>query len=368
MTLICDTLVYGCSAHTIMAIALITNLNDLLICRNLDLHPTRWVHTRAPGQYVSPRVASVLASTMAVEETETQVILTHPKNENTKVTILKYGATVISWKENGNEQLWLSEGAKLDGSKPVRGGIPLVFPVFGKQEDPNHPTYKLPQHGFARNSTWEFLGQTSESPVAVQFGLGPENVSKELYSSWDEGKNDFTLILTVTLSEDNLSTKIEVENTGKQPFEFNWLFHTYFRIDDVTDTLVTNLMDSEVADKVIGETYREKSPMLSIQEEFDRVYKKVDTLKTLQLVDRGNVLMSIDRDNLPDAVVWNPWDKKAEGMADFQPNDGYFKMVCVEPGHVSSFVTLKEGGKWSGVQKLTPSGDILVHTNIYEAA
>ena len=38
--------------------------------------------------------------------------------------------------------------AKLDGSKAIRGGIPVVFPNFGP--------WKLgPQHGFARISTWD---------------------------------------------------------------------------------------------------------------------------------------------------------------------------------------------------------------------
>lgn len=45
------------------------------------------------------------------------------------VEILLYGATVISWKSNAKENLFVSEAAKLDGSKPVRGGIPVVFPV-----------------------------------------------------------------------------------------------------------------------------------------------------------------------------------------------------------------------------------------------
>jgi glucose-6-phosphate 1-epimerase len=46
------------------------------------------------------------------------------------VEILLHGATVISWKSaDGTENLWLSDAAKLDGSKPVRGGIPVVFPV-----------------------------------------------------------------------------------------------------------------------------------------------------------------------------------------------------------------------------------------------
>lgn len=45
------------------------------------------------------------------------------------VQVLLHGATVISWKSGGQENLFLSEKAILDGSKPVRGGIPVVFPV-----------------------------------------------------------------------------------------------------------------------------------------------------------------------------------------------------------------------------------------------
>ena len=47
-----------------------------------------------------------------------------------RVEVLLHGATVISWKSaNGKENLFLSSKAHLDGSKPVRGGIPIVFPV-----------------------------------------------------------------------------------------------------------------------------------------------------------------------------------------------------------------------------------------------
>lgn len=46
------------------------------------------------------------------------------------VEVLLFGATVLSWKDAaGDEKLWLSEASKLDGSKGVRGGIPIVFPV-----------------------------------------------------------------------------------------------------------------------------------------------------------------------------------------------------------------------------------------------
>jgi glucose-6-phosphate 1-epimerase len=46
------------------------------------------------------------------------------------VEVLLFGACITSWKNtDGTENLWVSEKAILDGSKPVRGGIPLVFPV-----------------------------------------------------------------------------------------------------------------------------------------------------------------------------------------------------------------------------------------------
>ena len=46
------------------------------------------------------------------------------------VTVLLFGATVISWKSgDGTENLWLSSKADLSGKKAVRGGIPVVFPV-----------------------------------------------------------------------------------------------------------------------------------------------------------------------------------------------------------------------------------------------
>lgn len=66
-----------------------------------------------------------------------QVNFTHNNDRITAVLptgesieVLLYGATIISWKDcKGAEKLWLSDSAVLDGSKAVRGGIPLVFPV-----------------------------------------------------------------------------------------------------------------------------------------------------------------------------------------------------------------------------------------------
>ena len=65
---------------------------------------------------------------VSISDDNSRVIATLPSGE--RVEVLLYGATVISWKSaNGKENLFVSEAAHLDGSKPVRGGIPVVFPV-----------------------------------------------------------------------------------------------------------------------------------------------------------------------------------------------------------------------------------------------
>lgn len=63
----------------------------------------------------------------SVQTEQGKVIAALPSGDS--VEVLLYGATVTSWKSNGKENLWLSTAAKLDGSKPVRGGVPVVFPV-----------------------------------------------------------------------------------------------------------------------------------------------------------------------------------------------------------------------------------------------
>lgn len=151
------------------------------------------------------------------------------------VDVMLYGATVTSWKNaNGHENLFLSTAAKLDGSKAIRGGIPLVFPVFGPPPK-DHATSSLPQHGFARISHWEYLGKstsesalvskTGDSAVRLDFGLTPANISPEMRKAWPY---KFALQYSVTLGRDGLQTALEVRNPGTEKWDFQMLTHTYF--------------------------------------------------------------------------------------------------------------------------------------------
>ena len=70
---------------------------------------------------------SVTGPQPTVDSDGKKVTATLPTGDSVEVYL--YGATVTSWKNKGKEHLWVSEGAKFDGSKAIRGGVPVVFPV-----------------------------------------------------------------------------------------------------------------------------------------------------------------------------------------------------------------------------------------------
>ena len=69
---------------------------------------------------------------VSISQDSSRVTASLPTGES--IEVLLYGATVTSWKSaSGRDNLFLSSKAALDGSKAVRGGIPLVFPVSSVQ-------------------------------------------------------------------------------------------------------------------------------------------------------------------------------------------------------------------------------------------
>ncbi|KAL9102739.1 MAG: hypothetical protein Q9163_002136 [Psora crenata] len=295
---------------------------------------------------------------VSISQDNLRVTASLPTGES--IEVLLAGATVISWKSaQGKENLFLSSKAHLDGSKPVRGGIPLVFPVFGPPPA-SHPTSGLPQHGFARISNWEYLGKSSsesstlpnstgDSSVKLDFGLSNSMLS-DLPSEW---KNyHFGITYSVTLSRDDLETTLMIRNTGDKAFEFQTLFHSYLAVDDISQVSITGIESTPYVDKAGGykQTAASNRP-LTISSEVDRIYSP-PLSEAITIAEKEKPKYEITRDELGDVVVWNPWQDKASGMADFGPADGWKKMVCVEPGSVSGWTSLEAGDSWEGGQRI----------------
>src|SRR5438477_12792702 len=73
--------------------------------------------------------------------------------------IYTYGAHLTHYQRRGEKPLlFLSEKSPMEPGKAIRGGVPIVFPWFGK-----HPDASLPIHGFARTQDWEVESSQADS-------------------------------------------------------------------------------------------------------------------------------------------------------------------------------------------------------------
>ncbi|OLY83757.1 putative glucose-6-phosphate 1-epimerase [Smittium mucronatum] len=251
-----------------------------------------------------------------------------------------HGATITSWISLGKERIFLSKQAIFNDVKAIRGGIPVVFPQFGPG--------KLPQHGFARVTRWEFLGhKDSVDGVQARFLL-TEN-EKTVASPWPY---KFRLVLTVFLGETDLKLSLNVENTDTREFDFTSLLHAYFRTNDINGTRLQGLAGIKYVDKVLG-TRDEVNPEepLVITGSTDRVY--VDAPDSLALsFENESESLQLTKTGFNDFVVWNPWIELAKGMSDFGDTE-YQEMLCVEAGSVDSPVVLPAGQHWEGVYTMS---------------
>ncbi len=108
------------------------------------------------------------------------VKLVHGKAGDVCCEVHRHGATVVSWKVDGREAIFVSSAAALDGSRPIRGGIPVCFPAFGAWAPGS-------QHGFARSSSrWAVeegpRTDAATGDVSVTFVLADDEETRKI---WD---------------------------------------------------------------------------------------------------------------------------------------------------------------------------------------
>lgn len=261
--------------------------------------------------------------------------------DQASVTINHNGAHVTSWKVGEDEVMFLSKNAVLDGSIPIRGGVPLIFPQFGPG--------KMRQHGFARRVKWSLLEKEEGKDEAVaKFCLEPNDYTLEMWADVV-----FYLTFTVKLSGNKLLLDFNVKNTWENPFKFTCAFHTYFNCD-IDKVEVKGLKGCKYNDTLDeGKTKEEAGDFVKFGANVDRVYRNVTWPVTFNMSQ--NKTVSIES-NVTDCVVWNPWSEKAKAMKDFQ-DDEYLRMVCVEPGNCIEGIELAVGENWSLTKTMTLTED-----------
>ena len=141
-----------------------------------------------------------------------------------KVQVWTFGAHTVSWQVDGVERTWMSGLSKMDGSAPIRGGVPLAFPQFADLG-------ALPLHGFARTQLWTVAGsattQTADGPrTSITLTLTDSPATQALWP------HKFALAYTLTLGPRSISFELTASNTGDSAWSFTGCLHTYLRFDD----------------------------------------------------------------------------------------------------------------------------------------
>jgi len=254
------------------------------------------------------------------------------RGAGTRVEINKFGATITSWMVNDVELIFVSPKAKLDGTKAIRGGVPICFPSFG-------PWSLGPQHGFARTSKWEVSStkdMSDQDDMAVTLTLTET-------TAWDQ---KFELAYTVTLKEFSLALSLNVKNKNVEtPFEFTTALHTYFKVPDVEKVSILGLKGLQYQDKTLEgiPTVTEDREQVTLAGWTDRVYLGSGDEQVINGTTGGKLIFK--KTNLADTVVWNPWEKKAGEMGDLG-SENWRGFVCVEAGQCVTPVSLGPGESW----------------------
>lgn len=250
------------------------------------------------------------------------------------------GAHLVSWKPAGGEEcLYVSERSPFEAGRPIRGGIPIVFPQFADRG-------ALVQHGFARTQAWSFEGasETNEGTRA-SFALESSRQTRTLWP-WP-----FRLDLAATISGTRLDVQLRVANTGEKPFEFTAALHTYLRVSDAAAARLVGLRGARYADRGSSAIGIESREIVTAVEPIDRVY--FAPAPRLRLEETGHALQIAQR-GFTDTVVWNPGRERTASMADMAP-DSFRYMLCVEAASIETPVHLPAGGEWTGEQAIASS-------------
>ena len=283
------------------------------------------------------------------------LIIAKIENKYSSCEISLYGAQVLSFEPNGEEDvLWMSKKSFFEKGKAIRGGIPVCFPWFG----PHKSDSEKPQHGFARLIDWEVDHVINRSDSSTQLILKCSNneYTSKLWPFEFEAK----LIITVS---DQLEVALEIRNKGQESFEYTDALHTYFRVSDIEDISISGFKDAQYHNGLLDDSIKiQNEKLLHFHKEENRRYIAHSNECTIfdKNLERN---IHISKNGSYTTVVWNPWEETTKKISDMKA-DGYKTMVCIEAANAyDDFIRLLPGESYTMSTVIKPEKTNKIVTN-----
>ncbi|MCZ9308165.1 aldose epimerase family protein [Corynebacterium uberis] len=218
------------------------------------------------------------------------------------LTMSTHGAHVLSADSPFGPLLFLSSAATLDGSAPIRGGVPVIAPWFGTL------TGQEPSHGWARRRDW---------------ALRPTADGIEATTVW----RGISLTLTAQTYGSGFALALDAENKGPTARTVQLALHPYFAVSDVTAIRVEHPGGTTTFDgSLIDATHPHP---------FDPDTGNFDA-PAARIIDPGmGRYLTVYGTGTDHTVVWNPGAQADQTIADLRPGQ-WRDFVCVEPARLGT--------------------------------
>ena len=239
------------------------------------------------------------------------------------VVVSSYGAHVLHYAAETQQPslLWLSPAAVWQHRQPIRGGVPVCWPWFGKLNpalfatDPNlsQQAATLPNHGLVRTREWQVIDrQIRDDAVIIEFAIRVTDIP------WTTQQVELRYQIRLD-HQLTLSLRCDADIAQQAAL------HSYFTVADSRQTRVQPL-PGQYYDKVTDSQQQSSSDSLHFHGEIDRVYPNTTTSLLLDAADQQCHISQRGHDA---SVLWNPAATKAAASTDI-PDDDWTQFVCVE--------------------------------------
>lgn len=254
----------------------------------------------------------------------------------TRAAILpEKGATVVGLARDGVEFLYRDQ-ENLESAERPRCGIPFLFPIFGRLKDGVYTwdgeTYTMEIHGFGHTSVWEVV-EAKPDELTLELTANESTLAQYPFR--------FRAVLHFQVEDGTLTIGQRFENLGEKPMPYNYGFHPYFLVEELSHAQVETTAKTYF-DFTVGKPapFGHSSAGISLPDgapETGGVFFDADGPTTLHISEEGRTIMMNHGAEYPQIVLWHPAGKR---------------FLCVEPNNGTA------NGLNTGVYRTLAPGEV----------
>ncbi|MBS7455626.1 D-hexose-6-phosphate mutarotase [Coralloluteibacterium stylophorae] len=235
-----------------------------------------------------------------------------------------FGAQLLSFvPKGGQDLLWVSPQTRRPPA-PIRGGVPLCWPWFGRQGQ----AADAPAHGLVRTLQWSLITAVQDADGSVALELAPPRIDA----------TPLRARLRIRVGA-GFEQALETYNAGDVPVRFTQALHSYFAVGDATRVRVEGLDGLDYLDKFDGFARHVQKGDWTLADardpgRSDRIYLGAGGRYVLCDPAEGRAI-EVRTGGSRNVVVWNPGEAATRDFADLAP-DAWRRFLCVEAANSES--------------------------------